>query len=153
MHRPDVPDAATARRMLALLREDELDAAIEAGLARFEPMDALDAADNATLTGARDRLLAAWAARDRHRARAARLQRIADERARTGRPARAPVPARTTGGAGAKDTDADAVDVAAEAAEAADPAGMHPAPSHPALPAAAVAALARARARTSGKSP
>ncbi|QDW65983.1 hypothetical protein [Luteimonas granuli] len=151
MSRPDVPDAATARRMLALLREDELDAAIEAGLTRFEPLDALDDADNQTLAGARDRLLAAWAARDRHRTRAARLQRNADERVRAARPARPQALAGTT--AGSAGTDTETVDVDADTPPATDSAGMHPVPPRPALPATAAAALARARARASGKSP
>lgn len=153
MSRPDVPDAATARRMLALLREDELDAAIEAGLTRFEPLDALDDADNQTLAGARDRLLAAWAARDRHRTRAARLQRNAGERVRAARPTRPQALAGTTAGSAGTDTDTETVDVDADTPPATDSAGMHPVPPRPALPATAAAALARARARASGKSP
>jgi len=118
--------------MLALLREDDVDAAIEAGLARFIPLAALDDEDNAALVAARDRLLAAWAARERHRARAQRLERVAAGRRRA-RTAARPVDTSTTGatdGAGGQ-----AADV----------------PSRPALPAAAAAALARARARAAGR--
>lgn len=86
---PAAPGDEEARRIIALLGEDALDAAIEAGLARFQPLPGLEDAENTTLVEARDRLLAAWAARERHRAREARLQRIAEER-RQARDARSP---------------------------------------------------------------
>lgn len=71
---------AHARRLLRLLREDDLDAAIDAGLVDYTAHRALDDADNALILAARDRLLAAWAARERHRLRGARLLRRAAER-------------------------------------------------------------------------
>src|SRR5690606_13447127 len=74
------PDTSGARRILALLREDDVDAAIAAGLADVVPLAGLADAETAALLAARDRLLAAWAARERHRARARRLARIAEER-------------------------------------------------------------------------
>lgn len=71
-----------ARRLLRLLDTDDLDAAIEAGLADFDAdaASAQPAADRDRLRVARDRLLAAWAARERHRARNARLAHRAAER-------------------------------------------------------------------------
>ena len=123
------PDATAARRILALLRDDDVDAAIDAGLAAFRPLDGLDAADNAALAAARDRLLAAWAARERFRARSLRLDRIAGERKR----------ARTTPAAAAK-RPAPGDDAAAAA-------------TPPPLPPAAAAALARARARAAVRQP
>lgn len=126
-----VPDHAAALRILALVRADDLDGAIEAGLARCVPIAGLDAADNGALLEARDRLLAAWAARERHRARAQRLEDIAQERrrARSARPEQRPAPVQA-------DTDPAHADANS--------------PARPALPSAAAAALARARARTSG---
>ena len=139
-----VPGAAQARRILGLLEGDDVDAAIQAGLARFVPLPELDGAANARLAAARDRLLAAWAARERHRARARRLERIGEERrrARSARQATAAAP----GAAGS------------QMHQALDPANGHPAASpgageRLALPAAAAAALARARARASGGRP
>ena len=127
------PDIAGARRILALLQDDDIDAAIDAGLARFTALTALDDRENLALAEARDRLLAAWAARARHRARALRLEHIAEAR-RRGRSARPPAAAAPTG-------------------TASDPAPGDPAaaPSRPALPVAAAAALARARARAAGR--
>ena len=122
------PDAASARRILALLQDDDVDAAITAGLAHFMPLAGLDDAANGALLAARDRLLAAWAARDRHRARALRLERIAEER----RQARQASPRPTGNDDGAA-------------------AGAQAAPPRPSLPAAAAAALARARARATGR--
>ena len=124
------PDAVQARRILALLDRDALDGAIEAGLPAFMPLPALAPAENSRLIEARDRLLAAWAARDRYRARAARLQRIAEERARVRSMRQLP---------------AAGIDSAAAVAVAAEPGGR------PALPPAAAAALARARARAMDK--
>lgn len=125
------PDAARALRILALVEDGDMDGAIEAGLPRVLPLPQLDEAANAALLHARDRLLAAWAARERHRARARRLERIAEER----RQARA---ARTEPAAGAT-----------AAAGSGTPPGTTSSapPARPALPAAAAAALARARAR------
>lgn len=143
------PDAVRAMRILTLLRDDDLDAAIDAGLAAFVPLTELDGPDNRILVEARDRLLAAWAARERYRARArrlARLERRAAERRRAQAlpaEARAAAVAPPTGhGERAEDTGA------APRGEA----GTAP-PARPALPAAAAAALARARARASGRQP
>lgn len=84
---PRAPDASTrtyerARKLLRLLDADDLDAAVEAGLADFDPdaVPALAMAERERLRQARERLLAAWAARERHRARNARLARRAAER-------------------------------------------------------------------------
>lgn len=83
-------------RLLALLHEDDLDGALEAGLMDYAAR-ADDPAD-APLLAAQRRLRSAWAARERHRARAARLARIAAEReARR----RAAVPAAGAPGAAA----------------------------------------------------
>nr|WP_233348421.1 MULTISPECIES: hypothetical protein [unclassified Luteimonas] len=116
--------------MLRLVRADELDAAIEAGLARFVPCATLIASENAELAAARDRLVVAWAARERYHARAARLARRAAER----KAARAAPPPPSP-----------------DASTAALPADGEQPTSPPALPAAAAAALARARARMAGK--
>lgn len=68
-----------ALELLGLIERDQLDAAIEAGLADFDAADcALPAADCERLLAARDRLLQAWAARARHQARNARLARRAE---------------------------------------------------------------------------
>ena len=72
---------ALAARLLELLGRDDLDAAIEAGLAGFDP-DAcvsLPAEARERLQRERRRLLQAWAARERHRARSVRLVRNAEE--------------------------------------------------------------------------
>ncbi|MGY1457128.1 hypothetical protein ACW5F0_00510 [Luteimonas sp. A534] len=124
------PDAAQAQRILALLRGDDVDAAIAAGLAGFVPLGELDDLSNGALVAARDRLLAAWAARERHRARAMRLERIADERRRARLPSPGPV--------------------AVDEGVTTDVAAPTRAPS-PSLPPAAAAALARAKARASGR--
>ena len=123
------PDAMQARRILALLERDAVDAAIEAGLPAFVPLSTLGPDENGRLLEARDRLLAAWAARERYRARAARLQRMADDRARARSTRQVPAPASDAG----------------HAAPSLDGPG-----ARPALPPAAAAALARARARASG---
>lgn len=121
-------DATRARRILALLLADDVDAAIAAGLPAFAPLAGLTADENRALADARERLRAAWAARERHRARAQRLERIAQARTR----------ARETR-------------QVAPAADAAAPDGAGVArPAAPSLPPAAAAALARARARVTG---
>ncbi|MFZ7095556.1 hypothetical protein ACOPJQ_08295 [Luteimonas dalianensis] len=72
---------ALATRLLELLDRDDMDAAIEAGLAGFDPdaCTSLPAAGRERLAQARGRLLEAWAARERHLARNARLARRAEE--------------------------------------------------------------------------
>jgi hypothetical protein len=80
MHNRDAYATATAQRLLALLRGDDLDAAIEAGLMAFDGFDALPPDERAVIASAQQRLRDAWAARDRYRAREARLARRAAER-------------------------------------------------------------------------
>lgn len=124
--------------LLALLRAGDLDAALEAGLMAY-PVSAT--ADDAPIRAAQERLRTAWDARERHRARDARLARQAAERAArraAARPDGAPSTAATPA-------------LAANAAageRAGSPGGT---PAAPALPPAAAAALARARARAAGK--
>lgn len=73
-------DAEVAQRLLALLRDDDLDAAIEAGLMTFDGFDTLAPDEGVAIASAQERLRDAWAARDRYRAREARLARRAAER-------------------------------------------------------------------------
>lgn len=82
-------------RILECLRADDVDGAIEAGLMSVDPGAAVDAGSRAGLLAAQQRLARAWAARDRHLARAARLERAARERAARRRAA--PVPDGGTG--------------------------------------------------------
>lgn len=74
--RPDPQQLAT------LLRDGDLDAAIEAGLMDFvdDTAQPVDPPTRALLDDARQRLRAAWDARERYRARNARLQRRKAER-------------------------------------------------------------------------
>jgi len=97
------PDAA---QLVALLRSDDLDAAIDAGLMAFvdDGTQALDAAARTLLVETQQRLRAAWDARERYRAREARLARRKAERnaRRTLQPpAAAPKPALPTAAAAA----------------------------------------------------
>jgi len=120
---PDLPT------LLHLLRAGDVDAAIDAGLMQLPPaaLAAVDTTERIMLTQVRQRLTAAWAARERFRARQARLQRRQCER----QSRRAAVTAPGSG------------DVEA---------GNAPALSaRPALPAAAAAALARARSRAAAR--
>jgi len=87
--------AMQAARLAGLLRDDDIDAAIEAGLMAFTACPECARRDDhadayARIAAAQQRLRDAWAARDRHRARSARLQRRAAERT-----ARRAVPAQT----------------------------------------------------------
>lgn len=121
VHDSDTRGAADALQLARMLRNDEVDAAIEAGLMTFAPpadMPADRAMTDALriIIAAQQQLRRAWRARERYRARNARLQRRADERA-----ARRASATSTTDGA------------------------------KPALPPAAAAALARAKARAAGK--
>ncbi|KLJ01446.1 hypothetical protein [Luteimonas sp. FCS-9] len=112
-------------RLVALLRADDVDGAIDAGLMAAWPeawAAALDDDARRLLLDARARLQAAWDARARYRIREARLARRAAAR----EAARAPAPAAPPGPA----------------------AGA--APPRPALPASAAAILARAKARAGG---
>lgn len=147
--------AAWRARLQQLLAVDDIDGALSAGLMRFPvPGGAGDAGADATgragtpglpascaIAGAQARLLEAWAARGRHRARAARLARREGLRARRRRAQALPAaPAR------APDiTDAQAAGGPHDAAPLAPAAG--PAAAVTTLPPAAAAALARALAR------
>ena len=79
-----------AHALLAALREDDLDAALSLGLLDAQPCPACASECDTQLTEARDARRFALAARDRHRARAARLARIKAEREAARRPAPAP---------------------------------------------------------------
>jgi len=115
--------------LLHLLRTGDVDAAIDAGLMQLPPaaLDAVDGAEGILLAQTRQRLMTAWAARERFRARQARLQR----RQCGCQSRRAAVAA-----SGSADVEA----------------GNAPASSvRPVLPPAAMAALARARSRAAGR--
>jgi len=72
---------ATAHAITAALAQDDLDSAIETGLLTSSGCAACSDACRTALFAARDDRLRALAARERFRAREARLQRRADERA------------------------------------------------------------------------
>src|SRR5690606_19307831 len=80
--------AEQRRRLLALLADGDVDAALQAGLMDY-PADPADDAD-APLRREQARLRTAWAARDRYRARQQRLARIAAARDTQGRARPAP---------------------------------------------------------------
>ncbi|WP_369944114.1 hypothetical protein [Xanthomonas medicagonis] len=93
---PVPPLPASPLQLLRWVLDDDLDAAIDGGL-----MDYVGSADDdrldpvyphlrAQLLATQQRLRAAWAARERYRARAARLARRAAARARRAPPAHAP---------------------------------------------------------------
>ncbi|MCS3746330.1 MULTISPECIES: hypothetical protein [unclassified Xanthomonas] len=91
---------ALALHLFDCVQADDLDRALQLGLMDYQPEPHLDAADApmvATLRAAQQRLHAAWAARERYRARAARLQRRAAER--DARRAPAPAPSQPTAAA------------------------------------------------------
>jgi hypothetical protein len=72
---------AVAHAIAAAVAEDDLDRAIELGLLEVAPCEHCDDACIARVMAARDDRLAALGARERYRARQARLQRRAQERA------------------------------------------------------------------------
>jgi hypothetical protein len=72
---------ATVHAIASALAEDDLDRAIQLGLLESSPCTGCDDACNARVTAARKARLAALAARERFRARQARLQRRMQERA------------------------------------------------------------------------
>ena len=74
---------ATTHAIAAALAEDDLDRAIETGLLAAMPCSGCGDACNARVIAARDARVSAYAARERYRARQARLQRRAEERAAT----------------------------------------------------------------------
>ncbi len=86
---------APPRQLLQLVLDDALDAALDAGLMDYQPqagdaaLDPLHPELPQRLQQAQEQLRTAWAARERHRARAARLARRAAEREAR----RAPAPA------------------------------------------------------------
>ncbi len=73
-------DCAEASRLAALLAGDDIDAALDAGLMGFDACADCDPAAVARIDAAKRRIQQAWAARERYRARNARLARIAAER-------------------------------------------------------------------------
>ena len=118
------PAGAPAHRLQAALADDDLDGAMRLGL--LEAGNVCPTCSDtcrATLAAARDARHQALAARERFRARAARLARRERERAARRKPVPAP----------------DATD--------------SPTPATPSLPPAAAAALARAKARAAGRKP
>ncbi len=73
--------ASPAHALVAALLADDVDRAIDLGLPDALPCPACDASCSARLIEARDARLQALAARERYRAREARLARRAQERA------------------------------------------------------------------------
>ncbi len=94
-------DGEAAHRILAALREDDLDRAIELGLLDETTCEQCSPGCTLALAQARDVRRRALAARERHRDRALRLERLQRERdarraptqARTGAPALPPAAA------------------------------------------------------------
>ena len=86
-----MPAPVSPRQLLDFVLADDIDAALDAGLMDYLPQpgdDALEPNLPQLLQDAQQRLRDAWAARERHRARALRLARIAGKRdARRIRPA------------------------------------------------------------------
>ncbi len=80
MQAPGIHDCARAVWLAALLADDDVNAALDAGLLDFIPCAECDAAAVARIDTAKQKLAEAWAARERYRARSARLARIAAER-------------------------------------------------------------------------
>lgn len=76
------PDATGTlhQHLFEQVQADDLDAAIAAGLMDYVPSPADEPREAAVLLAAQRHLREAWAARERHRARAVRLQRRAAER-------------------------------------------------------------------------
>ena len=137
---PDSP-AADAALLLRLVRDDRIDDAIDAGLMRYQPSStdlAIDAAGARLLADTRLRLQRAWDARERHRARAARLARRDAER--DARRARVPVVAAVA---------------RPESSAATAPATTHAhamaVPPTSSLPTGAAAILARAKAKAAAR--
>ena len=73
-------DCAEGLQLSQLIEADEIDAALRAGLMAFAPCPVCDSVQAATLLAAQQRLHNAWAARERYRARNARLALRAAER-------------------------------------------------------------------------
>lgn len=81
----------TTAALAALITANQIDAAIEAGLLTWHPAPSDEPAHAEQVLRARNQLEAAWAARDRYRARAVRLRRREVER----QARRAPAPVST----------------------------------------------------------
>ena len=78
-----MPAPVSPRQLLDFVLADDIDAALDAGLMDYLPQpgdDALEPNLPQLLQDAQQRLRDAWAARERHRARAVRLTRRAAER-------------------------------------------------------------------------
>ena len=73
-------DCAEGLQLSQLIEADEIDAALRAGLMAFAPCPVCDSVQAATLLATHQRLHNAWAARERYRARNARLALRAAER-------------------------------------------------------------------------
>ena len=80
MHANGSHDCAVASRLAALLAGDDIDAGRDAGLMDFAACAGCEPSAVARIDAARRRIEQAWAARERYRARNARLARIAAER-------------------------------------------------------------------------
>lgn len=132
------PDAAA---LLRLVRDNHIDAAIDAGLMHYQPSPAdpgIDAEGTALLSATRHRLQAAWDARERHRARATRLaRRDAEREARRASPA----PPSTAAPA----SHAPALSPATPSPQ------VRPAAPASSLPTGAAAILARAKAKAAAR--
>lgn len=78
---PDAPhDCAQGARLFQLLQIDDIDSAIEAELMQYRPCPACNTSYGIAIIAAQQQLAFNWAARDRYRARNARLARIVAER-------------------------------------------------------------------------
>ncbi|HLL17263.1 MAG TPA: hypothetical protein VK439_00630, partial [Rubrivivax sp.] len=73
-------ECAQGHSLWRQLQEDDVDSALDAGLMRFQPCPACPAEVCAGIAQRQRELAQAWAARDRHLARNARLARLLDER-------------------------------------------------------------------------
>ena len=73
-------DCAEGLQLSQLIEADEIDAALRAGLMACAPCPVCDSVQAATLLATQQRLHNAWAARERYRARNARLALRAAER-------------------------------------------------------------------------
>ena len=130
-------NGAAVHVVVAALLVEDLNGAIDAGLLTVTACPACSPACGANLHAAREARLTALAARERYRARNARLLRRATEAAARRSQVFSPDTAPATGA------------LETTAMGSATPANSPPAPAPP-LPPAAAAALARARIRASG---
>lgn len=77
---PSPHDCSQLPDLLALIRADHIDAALRTGLMEFVPCTDCDPLAQAEVLAVQQRLRTAWAARERYRARNARLARRTAER-------------------------------------------------------------------------